>query len=37
MESLAGTDGRRLADYTLEELDSLWDRAKAAEGDEIAR
>lgn len=30
MESAAGAAGRSLTDYTLEELDALWDQAKVA-------
>jgi tetrapyrrole methylase family protein/MazG family protein len=32
MESMARDESRGMADFTLEELDALWNRAKAAEG-----
>jgi uncharacterized protein YabN with tetrapyrrole methylase and pyrophosphatase domain len=30
MEAAAAASGRTLADYTLEELDTLWDEAKSS-------
>jgi uncharacterized protein YabN with tetrapyrrole methylase and pyrophosphatase domain len=31
MESAAETEGRSLTEYTVEELEVLWDRAKVAQ------